>query len=135
MANISFKQSRGEILRGMMRNPSISKTIKDAISSPLGSTSRQKARKIFDIMQKLNASHDGLGGPGMQYERMAEAPQPDPVQMPTDTPQGMVIFHKIPTPNIVYGKKPKALNGVGGPRMLHNNLGGFNVTEIPCSRC
>ena len=131
MADISFKQSRGEILRGMMRNPSISRTIKDAMSSDLGSTSRQKAKKLLSIMNKLYTSHDGLGGPGMQYERMAEAPQPDPVVVPTDTPKGMVIFHKIPTPNIIYGKKPvqvsRVTDGIGGPGKYNGKGGPFDT--------
>jgi hypothetical protein len=114
MADISFKQSRGEILKGMMRNPTVSKTIKEALSSPLGSTSRQRAKKLLSIMNKLNDSHDGLGGPGMMYGQMGYAPQPEPEQVPPETPGGMVIFHKIPAPKITYGKKSKT-DGAGGP--------------------
>lgn len=105
-----------------MRNPETSKLIKNAMDSPVGSTHRQKAKKVFSIMSKLNASHDGMGGPGMMYDQMAHGEMPDqqavPIEVNGDNSKGMVIFHKIPTPKINYGEaRPKANvhDGAGGP--------------------
>ena len=134
MQEFSFKTSKGEMLKSMMRRPETSKLIKEAMSSPLGSTSRIKARKIFSIMNKLNTSYDGSGGPGMMYDQsmygQMQAPEMDPVHIPTDGSKGMVIFHKIPKPKITYGNraskfKPRAgsFDGSGGPGDLFGNWG------------
>lgn len=120
----------------MMRRPETAKLIKEALNSPVGSTSRAKAKKIFSIVNKLNVSHDGSGGPGMYYDRMAYgpqmAPEMDPMHIPTDNSKGMVIFRKIPTPKITYGNKaskfqPRAgsFDGSGGPGLVRDGEGGF----------
>lgn len=138
MQNYSFKTSKGEILKNMMRRPETSKLIREALSSPLGSTSRIKARKIFSIMNKLNSSYDGLGGPGIMYNQIQQ-PEMDPVHIPTDNSKGMIIFHKIPKPKITYGNKaskytPRAgsFDGSGGPG-AHDGKGGifdaFNIFQ------
>ena len=131
MADFLPKQSKGDILKGMMRNPEISKTIRDAVSSPVGSTSRIKAKKILSIMQKLHESNSGMGGPGMMYERMAESPQPNYQQVPPENPRGIVIFHKIPKPRIIYGKKPAlTIDGKGGPGGWDGKGGPFDTTAF-----
>lgn len=123
MSNPSFQSSKAEIFRGMMRRPETAKLIKEAMASPLGSTSRQKAQKIFSIMGKLHSSHDGMGGPGMIFNPMdtgqTMAPDTGPVTISNEDSKGMVIFHKIPKPRIIYGKKvptkKQILDGRGGP--------------------
>ena len=122
---ISFKTTKGEILKSMLRRPETAKLIKEALSSPVGSTSREKAKKIFSIMNKLHVSHDGAGGPGTMYERMGgsqPSPEMDPSHIPTDNSKGMVIFHKIPKPKITYGNSASkfkaragSFDGYGGP--------------------
>jgi len=104
MANeFSFSNNRGEILRSMMRRPETSKLIQEALSSPLGSTSRTKAKKIFSIMSKLNGG--GMGGPGMGYSQTT-MPETKIIEDTLGSSKGMVIFNKIPKTRIVYGKKP-----------------------------
>ena len=100
--------SKAEIMHFMMKNKEHSKLIKEALSSPLGSTSREKANKMFSIMGKLTQANDGAGGPGVMQEQPQMMPtypeMNQPVRMPEST-KSMVIFHKIPTPKITYGKK------------------------------
>lgn len=113
----------------MMSRPETAKLIKEAMASPVGSTSRVKARKLFSIMNKLHASHDGMGGPGYmpnmyqpmaQGEEMMSYPQPQPT-----TPQNLVIFHRIPTPKLHYGPRKQAnvADGAGGPG-IYDGAGG-----------
>ena len=87
--------SKGEILQGMMRRPENAKLIREALSSPVGSTSRAKAKKMFSIMHKLHTSRDGVGGPGMMYERQSyegmAMPEMDPVHIPTDNSKGLAL--------------------------------------------
>lgn len=135
MNEFQFKTNKGDILKSMMRRPESAKLIKEAMGSPIGSSSRAKAKKLFSIMEKLHASHDGSGGPGMMYERMDQAPMPemDPVHIPTDESKGMIIFHKVPEPNITYGNKaskfkPRAgsFDGSGGPGVYDGKGGLFD---------
>lgn len=97
--------------------------MRESLASPLGSTSRQKIQKTFSIMQKLSASHDGIGGPGMMFNPMdteqTMAPDTGPITISNEDSRGMVIFHKIPKPRIIYGKmaptKKQTMDGQGGP--------------------
>lgn len=136
--------SKGALFQGMMRHPESSKLIKEAFSSPLGSTSRAKAQKSFSIMSKLHAANygtnDGAGGPGMMPEQQGgfdQVPESTP-----STPKNMVIFNRIPVPKITYGKArpvapvtapvaapvapsfPKAYDGAGGGG-VHDGKGGL----------
>lgn len=131
MADFLPKQSKGTILKGMMRNPEISKVIRDAVSSPLGSTNRMRAKKIVNIMEKLHATRNGIGGPGMMYERINEPPQNNYSQPTPENPRGIVIFHKIPKPNIIYGERPAPrLDGEGGPGKWDGKGGIFDATPF-----
>ena len=114
-----------------MQHPENSKLIKEALSSPIGSTSRNKARKVFSIMSKLHSSNDGAGGPGMAGGMSMSYNQPQVSKEPQYTPKGMVIFSKIPTPNITYGKRVptpnsfKSFDGSGGPG-VYDGQGGLS---------
>lgn len=133
MTDFTPKSSKSQILKSMMRSPDTSKLIKEAMNSPLGSTSRQKARKIFSIMSKLQSAHDGSGGPGMMYDQQTNgqypAPNMDPIQVNGSNSKGMVVFHKIPTPNINYGGTPKAKDGAGGPGDSPFNMSAFSTSN------
>lgn len=124
------KTSRGDIFKSMMRHPDTSKLIKDALASPVGSTSRARAQKVFSIMNKLHSSHDGMGGPGMMDARaMYSTPDVVPMSAPQIPAKGMVIFHKIPTPKINYGGNNNARlikDGAGGPGVYDGKGGLFD---------
>lgn len=120
---MSQSQSKIETIKALMRRPETKKLMRKALSSPIGSTSRSQAKKIFSIMNKLHSNaYDGSGGPGMMMERQdqesypwGEASMSPPV---AEQPKNMVIFHKIPKANIKYGNaKPKItrFDGQGGP--------------------
>lgn len=109
----NFRSSKGDILKGMMRRPETSKILREAFNSPLGSTSRQKAKKILSIMNKLQIAHDGSGGPGIMYQNAPEMMPQEMPQMPQEKPIGIVVFHKIPKPKINFSKKSR--DGMGGP--------------------
>lgn len=127
MTESPTRTSKSDIMHSMMRNKENSKLIREALSSPVGSTSRAKAQKMFSIMGKLSNANDGAGGPGFEYQRI----QSEPIQHnPQENSKSMVIFHKIPSPKITYGKKitpvPQAAkyDGFGGPG-IHDGAGGF----------
>lgn len=141
--NNSSRTQKSDILDSMMKHPETRKLIKDALSSPIGSTSRAKLQKHMSIMGKLHNSNyssaDGAGGPGIVQEQPPEEqPEFDPVHIPSDNSKGMVIFYKIPTPKITYGKKATSMDvarkdqeragsfdGQGGPGMNYDGAGGF----------
>lgn len=105
-------------MKALMKDKANAKMFRDAIKSPLGSTARARAQKVFTIMNKLQGNHDGMGGPGMMMERY-EQPQ-ETMQSTDDTPQSMVVFHKLPKFYVNYDgvARPdhEATNdGTGGP--------------------
>jgi len=105
-------------MKAIMSHPGSMKMLRDAIKSPIGSTSRSQAQKIFRIMDKLYAANDGVGGPGMMMEQQQQALQS--LSAPNNTfkdPQGMIVFHKLPPMKVDFsGKKRKAVyGGMGGP--------------------
>ena len=112
-----------EAMKAMMRNPKTGKLFKDALSSPIGSTSRAQVKKIFSIMGKLQSSRDGVGGPGMMMERESQPADTYGYSAAADEPQSMVVFHKLPEMNINFEGHPHesskksatAMDGAGGP--------------------
>lgn len=110
--------SKSKTMKAIMSHPGSMKMLRDAIKSPIGSTSRSQAQKIFRIMDKLYAANDGVGGPGMMMEQQQQAIQS--LSAPNNTfkdPQGMIVFHKLPPMKVDFsGKKRKAVyGGMGGP--------------------
>ena len=86
----SQEKTKSEIMRAIMKHKGTSKMFRDAIKSPLGSTSREKTQKVFNIMNKLRSSYDGAGGPGIMAE------QQDLLSMPisqdvSNKPKNMVV--------------------------------------------
>ena len=130
MKEFSFQTSKGDMLKTMLRRPETAKLVKEAMNSPVGSTSRIKAKKMFSIMNKLNLHNSGqlgqmgMGGPGVSMEgQSVDMTEP---QTPEFNSKGMVIFNKIPKANVSYGPKmpkPKSpsqyLNEMTG---MSNNL-------------
>jgi hypothetical protein len=109
MNDFTLKTSKGQMLGSMLKNPNTSKLIREALASPIGSTSRIKAQKVFSIMSKLHNHNEGfgMGGPGSQTVPLAPH-NTNPSQAPDFTPSGMVMFNKIPKTRIVYGNSPVA---------------------------
>ena len=105
-------------MKAIMSHPGSMKMLRDAIKSPIGSTSRSQAQKIFRIMDKLYTANDGVGGPGMMMQQQQDALQS--LSAPNNTfkdPQGIIVFHKLPPMKVDFsGKKKKAVyGGMGGP--------------------
>lgn len=120
-----FQTTKGEVLKSMMRRPETAKLIQEALTSPVGSTSRAKAKKIFSIVNKLNiANSDGAGGPGMMDSsyNMMPSGESEPIQITPEGSRPIVVFKRIPTPRIKYGKRLPA-DGGGGPG-YHDGAGG-----------
>jgi len=62
MQNDNIKR-KVDFMNGVMRNPKLAKTFKDAMSSPIGSTKREQAKSVLSIMRKTSgARNDGQGG-------------------------------------------------------------------------
>ena len=124
------KNTKEEIIKSMMRHPDTAKLVKEALSSPIGSTSRGKAQKLFSIMNKLGSAHDGAGGPGMIDPRsMYQTGMPMP-SAPSQArePKNMVVINRIPKPRINYGGNSSRIikknDGAGGPG-IHDGAGGL----------
>jgi len=110
-------QTKASVMQAIMKNKVTSKSFREALRSPIGSTARQRAQKIFNIMNKLQESHDGVGGPGMAPGARSE--QTSAVNpLPPMEPRNMVILNKLPNMDITYGKKKN--NGLGGPGIFSN---------------
>jgi hypothetical protein len=120
-----FQTTKGEVLKSMMRRPETAQLIQEALNSPVGSTSRAKAQKIFSIVNKLNISNsDGAGGPGMPMDQSYMTPDQsnEPIQITAENSRPIVVFKRIPTPKIKYGKRAP-MDGGGGPG-YHDGAGG-----------
>ena len=101
---LSDLQTKGAVLNGLMSSKNTSSIISDALSSPMGSTSRKRALKIVNLMKKYRANDiimmDGQGGPGY-----GEMPQQGS-QM-----QGELVIFPSPPPM----RKAGQMDGQGGP--------------------
>ena len=98
--------SKIQIMEAMMGNRKMAKMLRDSINAPVGSTSRARAQRVFNIMHKLRANRDGAGGPGYSYTPSNPMPQNVPVN--DNTPRNMVIFPSFPNLRV-------SLDGKGGP--------------------
>ncbi len=109
MNDFTLKTSKGTMLKSMLNSPDTTKLIREALSSPLGSTSRAKAKRIFSIMGKLHTHNEsfGMGGPGVSANPAAPLGASNS-QVPDFTPKGMVMFNRIPKTRITYGNSPIA---------------------------
>jgi hypothetical protein len=63
MQNNNIKK-KNELFHSIMSNPKLSRTFKEAMSSPIGSTKREQAKSILSIMKKVGGvnTQDGKGG-------------------------------------------------------------------------
>lgn len=63
MATPDHVKRKIDLMRGIMKNPKLAKTFKEAMSSPIGSTKREHVKSILSIMKKVKGINDGQGGP------------------------------------------------------------------------
>jgi len=90
-----------DLLKSIMSDPKLSKTLTEALKSPIGSTKRDQARSVFSIMKKINNKNpDGQGGLFSQtinYTKDQEttpAKTPD-YKLPADY-SNMIVFQPTP---------------------------------------
>src|SRR3990167_1406639 len=106
-------KKKNDLLKSIMSNPKMSKTFREAMMAPIGSTKRQQAKTVLSIMKKLGGTYsDGQGGPFMNPQQTPSAPV-------TPDYSNMVIFPaapkfktKTPKGNV---SAPVANDGQGGP--------------------
>lgn len=71
---------KNNTLRGLMKDKRIYSVLKDAVDSPIGSTSRKRAASMVSVLKKTNLAssgygpYDGQGGPGVT-QTQPTAPQ------------------------------------------------------------
>jgi hypothetical protein len=110
-----INKMKKELFGSVMKNPELSKKIKEAMSAPIGSTKRKQAKSILSIMKKMRGvSNDGMGGPIMGVpQQKVQNKKPN-----IENYDNIVIFPaapslknkvKIPTP-----QKQNINNGQGG---------------------
>ena len=57
-------KKKNSLMKSILSNPKLARTIREAISSPIGSTKRVQAKSVLSIMRKLGGiKQDGMGGP------------------------------------------------------------------------
>lgn len=79
----------------VMKNPKMAKTIKEALSAPMGSTKREQAIAMLKTMKRLNPM-DGKGGPATTAPIVAEPPaQPRPT-----SPVNILPAIPVATPSV-----------------------------------
>lgn len=132
MNNDIIKQ-KNLLMQSIMRNPKLSKTFKEAMAAPIGSTKREHAKSILAIMNKVGGlRNDGMGGPEMGNP----SPQPTPPTIPNY--DNMMIFpaapkFKIQTPIVQRPDIVRSTNsfdkpdGSGGP---YDGKGGFTFPSM-----
>jgi len=131
----NYKSTKADVMRGLLRHSKTKKLFKDAVDSPMGSTSRSQAKKILKIMGRVHL--DGQGGPGIFQPQEPQNPELIPSHIPSE-PKNVVFFKKIPTPRINYGPakgnasryQPRpGQDGMGGPG--YDGRGGSVQVNIP----
>lgn len=114
---MSNNNKKSNTLRGLIKNDKISNLLREALDSPIGSTSRKRAKNVANIMRKTHMVDamsilgipDGMGGPGFSLNQQ---PQKTRYEEPKLAGQNrLVIFPSAPAPQ----KKP---DGKGGPGMF-----------------
>lgn len=121
MQSIDFmpKNDRKTIMKGFMGNKKIASLIQDAVSSPIGSTSRKRAEGITSMMRKYS---DGQGGPGfLSQEQFSTSPYSMGFIPPAEStePSDMIIFPAPPTRR----SRSSLSDGQGGPGDFLSGLG------------
>ena len=99
--------NRHNTLRGLIKHKDISAVLREAIDSPIGSTSRKRAKSIISVLNKANL--DGAGGPGYfpTYDGAGGPGTQQPAQTPKDYSR-LVVFKQAP-------KMSPLMDGAGGP--------------------
>jgi len=58
-------KKRNDLFSSIMKNPKLSKALKEALEAPIGSTKREQAKSVLSIMKKMGGvdkNYDGKGG-------------------------------------------------------------------------
>lgn len=112
-----------------MRNKTVAKTFAEAMKAPMGSTKREKARRLISVLHKTVAKHDGMGGPGYPaggvYSKSGVGTYVPSAAMPAQDPvyREMVMFKAPPTHAPDARGNPK-YDGQGGPGYSALTAGG-----------
>lgn len=74
--NKELRKKKNDLMKSIMSNPKLSKTFRDAMAAPIGSTKREQAKSVLSIMRKIGGFHDGQGGPEMPSSTQPSIPEP-----------------------------------------------------------
>jgi len=100
-----------QLMNGLLKNPKLYRTFKDAMSAPIGSTKREQAKSILSIMKKTGGiKNDGMGGPNPLLggsmnsplglgSNISMNPNPTPTT-PVPNYSNLFIFPAAPKPKI-----------------------------------
>lgn len=124
----------------MLKNENISSVFKDAMNAPMGSTKREKARRMASVLNKTMTRYDGKGGPGYP-QPMAPLQPMQPMPQPEGPVPGLVIFKAPPSPSAAGGmpdgqggpgvdlSRLSLGAGLGAPAAGFNPTAGFSLTQ------
>ncbi len=119
---MNSRKNNPNTLKALMKSENLSKLMKDALSSPVGSTSRIRAKKILNVMGKVN-KNDGAGGPGLQFPMQQVQPKSYDYSnfyiMPGTPKIRIPIGDSAPEP-IAPSSQPQ--DGAGGPGFSSNPM-------------
>lgn len=98
-----MEKNKNYILKTLMGSPSTSKILMEAWGSPVGSTSRAKARAILKSLNNTSPTVDGRGGPATSFMSIPGQPNPNfssIIGSPSDTAVKNYAPFNVPTTTI-----------------------------------
>lgn len=139
------RKKRAAIHKALLRDGTMASVFKDAMAAPMGSTKREKARRMASVMKKTLGRYDGQGGPGFPSSGVGTFVSPVQPMQYDPTMNSMVIFKAPPAPAFNDGTMsepaPSAspVDGQGGPGDLSRlslgnpagvgSMGGFTLSQ------
>ena len=104
-------------MSALLKSDKFNKMVKEALDAPIGSTKRQRAMKLVNIMKKTRKTFDGQGGPSIPQMDMPKKR----VTVPGRSDGGpLIILPSPPRSQFKYNglrgnKKGRVFDGQGGP--------------------
>lgn len=132
-------QQKTHMVKSLLSDRKTRNTIREALKAPIGSTKRVYAKNVLNIMNKLRGQHDtqtnalatflssqdGSGGPGYQGKQPYRAPEKDPVHIPTDHSNPLMVLPSIPKPKFTYGRTVGRNSGTAHKQQMASKMDGM----------
>ena len=133
------EKSKALMFKVIMRNPKLSKIVREAFSAPIGSSKREQAKSIVSILKRVSESKfDGSGGPGSG----SVGPSMQQVVPNFGTSGNVMIFPAAPKMRVringsnnngfrPQGQGGQGQGGSGSLTDMYSNMLGSDLTSNP----